>query len=61
MTQGIAQFLLLVIGLFLLLLGSGLITDNLPRAGRAVLALAILFMLPALFTLVSVALFGGAL
>lgn len=60
MTQGIAQFLMLLIGAFLLIFGCALIADDLPRAGRAVLALAILFMLPALFTLVSVALLGGA-
>ena len=59
MTQGIAQFLMLLIGAFLLIFGCALITDNRPRAGGAVLALGILFMLPALFTLVSVALFGG--
>lgn len=59
MTQGMAQFLMFI-GVLLLVFGSTLIADNLPRTGRAVLALGILFMLPALFTLVSVALLGGA-
>lgn len=59
MTQGMAQFLMFI-GVLLLVFGITLIADNLPRTGRAVLALGILFMLPALFTLVSVALLGGA-
>lgn len=59
MTQSGAQFLLFGLGFFLAMLGGALTAGNLRRIGTPVLVLGILFMLPALFTLLNVALLGG--
>lgn len=59
MTQGGAQFLLFLLGGYLTAVGCGLMTDGVRRGGITLLTIGILFMLPALFTLVSVALLGG--